>query len=69
MRDLVTPRELASDYQLDMFYNPTMGNIVIPDENCTEEVNARIREFLKDNPEWVLGHEETYWYLAESEDL
>ena len=69
MNELLTPRELARDYKLDMFYQPATRNIIIPDDYCTEEINAHIREFLQDNADWVLGHEETYWYLSRADEV
>ena len=60
--------ELTKIYSLSRFYNIFSGNIVIPDTDLPI-VAVSVRQFLKDHTEWVLGHEEDYWYITQIKDL
>ena len=70
MTDLGRQRyELISKYHLDEYYQVIMGNLIIPNDSLNDFTLKCILIFLKDNPEWVLGHEENYWYVNTLDDL
>lgn len=70
MTDLGKARyELVLRYNLDDFYQLHNGNVIIPNEAFREPVSRCVMVFLKDNPKWVLGHEENYWYLTTLADI
>ena len=66
--------DLAVAYKLDEFYQVQSGNIIIPEDEFKEPITRYVMiflkdNFLKDNPKWVLGHEEGYWFLTTLADI
>lgn len=60
---------LAVAYHLENYYQEYIGNIVILDRDYNELTSRLVHLFLKDNPKWIFGHEENYWYLTTASDL
>lgn len=65
--------DLVSKYNLEEFYQVQNGSVIIPKDMFKEPISRFVLIFLKDNPNWVLGHTttrtEAYWYLATLADL
>ena len=60
--------ELVNSYGLGDYFNPYMGNILIP---SLVDVKEKVIVFLKENPDWVLGYEaeSDYYYITEIDNL
>ena len=61
--------DLISKYNLDEFYQVQNGNVIIPNDDFKEPISRFVLIFSKDNPNWVLGHAEDYWYLTTLADI
>ena len=61
--------QLADKYLIGRFYQPEVGNIVIPDRETNPTVMENVLLFVQENTDWVLGHEDDYWYITSLEDL
>lgn len=70
--------ELVSQYQLDEYVNIMAGNIVIEDQQMNFYLMSKCLEFIRNNPEWVMGYEidenngivySAIWYIAEKSNL
>lgn len=70
--------ELVSQYQLDEYVNIMVGNIVIEDQQMNFYLMSKCLEFIRNNPEWVMGYEidenngivySAIWYISEKSNL
>jgi hypothetical protein len=63
--------DLISKYNLEPYFQPQTGNVIIPNEEFKEPITRYVMIFLKDNlcNKWVLGHEEDYWFLTTLSDI
>ena len=72
--------ELAQHYELGSYYNEFCGNIIIPaiDVRDERDIQEILFVFLRTNPDWIMGYEESYkgcpideccYYLQTSEDF
>ena len=61
--------DLLAKYHLEDFYDVENGTVIILNHEFEEPISRYILMFVKDNPEWVLGHERNYWYLTTKTDI
>ncbi len=58
--------ELIKNYGLLKFYQPESGNVLIYPEELSEEVQNKVFVFLKENSQYILGYEESYYFISDN---
>ena len=56
--------KLFEKYNLVQFYQFEMGNLIIYPADFSVDIQKRIMQFLKNNPNYILGFEENYYYVS-----
>ena len=60
--------ELVSAYGLGDYFTPN-GTVVIMDSEWYSETAEKVAAFIKDNNDWVTGHEANYYFVANKLDV
>lgn len=61
--------DLMTTYHLENFYQDVIGNVIIADDMFNSEICRYALLFIKDNSNWVLGHENGYYYISNINEI
>ena len=61
--------ELFDTFGLGEFYNPHMGNALIPVNVLDIVVLSKVNALLLNNTNFVMGYEEGYMFITERDNL
>lgn len=61
--------KLFEKYGLEEYYQFEMGNLIIYPKDFSINVQSKVIDFLKSNTEYVLGFEESYYFVSRIDDL